>query len=102
MLHDGEPVGLARPSWRGGFLRLKRVYRVFDWRRARYLVGGRRRVRRRLQLGARILRDVGEIGRQSWRPNGRRFGLGSIVVWFGHGVSPRDARLTRVEPRLFR
>jgi hypothetical protein len=59
------------------------------------LVGGRRRVRRRLQLGARILRDVGEIGRQSWRPNGRRFAPGSIVVWLGHGVSPQDVGLTR-------
>jgi hypothetical protein len=63
--------------------------------RARNLVRGRGRVGSRLQLGARVLRYVGEIGRQSWRPNGRRFRLGSIVVWFGHGVSPRrDVRLT--------
>jgi len=48
------------------------------------------------------LRDVGEIGRESWRANGRRFGPGHIVVWFGHGTSPRDTRQTRAEPRLFR
>src|ERR1700722_2351824 len=42
--------------------------------RARNLVRGRGRVGRRLQFGARVLRYVGEIGRQSWRPNGRRFG----------------------------
>jgi hypothetical protein len=35
------------------------------------------------------LRDVGEVGRQSWRPDGRRFGLVSIVVWFGHGLIPK-------------
>lgn len=63
-------------------------------RRAGNLVRGRGRVRRRLQVGARVLRDVGEIGRQSCWPNGRRFGPGSIVVWFGHGVSPRDTRPT--------
>ena len=27
------------------------------------------------------------------RPNGRRFGRGNVVVWFRHGVSPRDVRL---------
>jgi hypothetical protein len=58
-------------------------------RRACNLIWGRERVGSRLQLGAGVLRDVGEIGRQSWRPNGRRFGLGSIVVRFGHGVRPR-------------
>src|ERR1700733_349977 len=65
---------------------------------ARNLVGGRGRVRRRLQLGAGVLRDVGEIGRQSWRPNGRRFGLGSIVVWFGHGVSPGRCEANQGRP----
>ena len=70
--------------------------------RARNLVGGRGRVRRRLQLGAGVLRDVGEIGRQSWRPNGRRFGLGSIVVWLGMALVLEDVRLTRINPCLFR
>jgi hypothetical protein len=74
-------------SWARGFWRGVRIALSFG-RCARNLIGGRGRVRRRLQLGARVLRDVGEIGRQSWRPNGQRFGLGSIVVWFGHGVSP--------------
>ena len=39
----------------------------------------------------------GKSGGQSCRPNRRGFKLGSIVVWFGHGVNPRDMRLTRVE-----
>src|ERR1700733_6499351 len=65
---------------------------------ARNLVGGRGRVRRRLQLGAGVLRDVGEIGRQSWRPNGRRFGLGSIVGWFGHGFSPERCEANQGQP----
>jgi hypothetical protein len=56
---------------------------------ARNLVGGRGRVRRRLQLGARVLGHAREIGRQSWRPHGLRFGLGAIVVWLGHGISSR-------------
>jgi hypothetical protein len=71
-------------------------------RPARNLVWGRGRVRRRLQLGARVLRDIGEIGRQSWRPHGRRFVLGSLAVWLGHCVSPQDIEANRVEPRLFR
>ena len=25
-------------------------------------------------------------GRQSWRSNGQRFGLASILVWFRHGL----------------
>jgi len=42
--------------------------------------------------------NVGEIWRQSWRSNGRRFGVGSsLVVGFGHGVCPQEVRLTRVE-----
>ena len=49
--------------------------------RARDLVRGRGRVGRRLELGARVLRCVGEIGRQSWRPNGRRFG-GAVRLEF--------------------
>src|ERR1700729_1813108 len=61
--------------------------------RARKLICGGRRAGGRLQLGTRVLWDVGEIGRQNRRPNGRRFGLGNVIVWFGHGVSPRDVRL---------
>jgi hypothetical protein len=64
---------------------------VFSYirRRSRNLVWGRRRVGSRLQIGTGALPDVGEIGRQSWGPNGRRFRLGSIFVRFGHGVRSR-------------
>ena len=55
----------------------------------RNLVWGRRRVGSRLQIGTGVLPDVGEIGRQGWRPHGRQFQLQSIVVRFGHGVRSR-------------
>jgi hypothetical protein len=57
-------------------------------RRTRNLVRGRASGRGRLQLGVGVLRDVGEIGRQSWRSR-RRFGLGPMVGWFGRGFIPR-------------
>jgi hypothetical protein len=53
-------------------------------------------------LPARVLRDVGEIGGQSWRGHGRRLDLGSIGVGFDHFVNPRVMRLTSGELRLVR
>jgi hypothetical protein len=40
------------------------------------------------------LRDIGEIGRQSWRPHGRRFVLGSLAVWWGIASVLKTLRLT--------
>jgi hypothetical protein len=63
-------------------------------RRTCNFVGRRGRIRLRLQLGTRVLRNVGEIGRQGWRPNGRRLGPGlrCCVVSIGHGVRPRKRK----------
>ena len=59
-----------------------------------------RSVRRRLQVGAWVLRDVREIGGQSWRGDGRRLELMSIGD-FDLFVDPQFMRLTSGEPRLF-
>src|ERR1700722_3523019 len=55
-------------------------------RRAGNLVRRRRRRRRRLQLGTRILRNVGEIRRQSRRSDRRRCGQWAIIFGLGHDL----------------
>src|ERR1700742_2219393 len=61
-----------------------------SWRRALNFVGSRKRIGWRLQLRRRVLRDVGKIGRQRRRANGRW----PWLVWFGHRVPPSNREPT--------